>query len=431
MGAKAAILDASRRRPYTCAIMLQPHHRQYAAAYLMDFAMITAFTAMPFFIFDQLGGGARMSGVIAAFQSICYAGACLATTRWISQGGRPLRWAMAGQVGFVILVPSAVFAGSPAVFAVITLLGLSCIALFWPAMQAWIGGEPDPKIRTRRIGFYNVAWTLGLATGPLVAGPAYDYDYRLPFVIIVCAASLALAFVATLPAEQPPARRKGQPSDAPPPERPPDPLSEQQLYAAWCANFVSWAMIGVMRSVFPKRVDDLYQAGDLIFWAEPLRMEGALTLQAATQFSWLAFVLYFSRTALSLAMGYTTWWHHRFGLLIVLQIAASAAFMVLGAAHSLVIMLACCAVVGVASGACFFASIYNSVANPKLKHKRAAIHESMVGIGSFTGSMGFGLLAGWMGASGPFLLTPLFVAAAIGVQWALLRAGRRKGGDLP
>ena len=92
-------------------------------------------------------------------------------------------------------------------------------------------------------------------------------------------------------------------------------------------------------------------------------------------------------------------------------------------------MLLCFAMVGVNGGVCFFAAVYYSLALPARKHQRAAINETMVGGGSFMGSLGFGLLAGWFGLSMPFRWTPLLVVAGIGLQLLLLRYGMRREGD--
>ncbi|MFP4192043.1 MAG: MFS transporter [Candidatus Hydrogenedentota bacterium] len=404
--------------------MLKPHHRQYLAAYFLDFALITAFTAMPFFIFDQLGGGAAMSGSIAAFESVCYAAVCLGSTRFLGKVKNGLNWARVGAAGFGLVFPLAMFCRDPFSFAVVALAGLTFRALFWPSMQAWIGAEPNPALRTRRIAHYNVAWTLGLATGPLAAGPLYDLDYRLPFIAVFVAAGLAFVMVLTLPDER---RYYGAAPVTPenPYQAKQDRASELYLYSAWFANMVGWSMVGVMRSVFPKRVDDLVEAGELVLFTGGLDVQG-LPFQAATQFSWVAFVLYLSRAGISLGMGWTTRWHHQFWLVAVSQLAAGVAFWGLGMTQSLAVMMVCCAIVGVNGGVCFFASMYYSVANPLRKHRRAAVHESMVGIGGLLGGMSFGLLAERYGSAWPFLYTPVIVIVFVTLQAAMLRYQKRR-----
>jgi len=38
----------------------QPHHRMYAAAFLLDFSVAVGILAMPFFIVERLNGGAAL-----------------------------------------------------------------------------------------------------------------------------------------------------------------------------------------------------------------------------------------------------------------------------------------------------------------------------------------------------------------------------------
>jgi predicted MFS family arabinose efflux permease len=82
--------------------------------------------------------------------------------------------------------------------------------------------------------------------------------------------------------------------------------------------------------------------------------------------------------------------------------------------------------IGFSSALTFFASLSYSVANPDVKQHRAAIHESMVGLGSFSGAILFGELAGRFGTERPFLYAPAFMLAAVIVQYLFLRLGRRR-----
>jgi MFS family permease len=400
--------------------MLKPHRRLYAAAFFLDFAMMSGATAVPFFIYDHLGGGARMSGAIMAAQALCTGLTCLISAQFVARARNGLSFGVAGAAGFGLILPLALLTRNPLLFGLFSVLGMACTGLFWPAAQAWIGAEPDLALRGRRIAFYNLSWSCGLALGPVFAGRAYDAHYWLPFVGVFVAAGVASVLVATLPSER---RLFGDyPVDRSDARRHHDRLSDMHLYSAWLASMTGWALVGVMRSVFPKRVDELVAAGELAAfpggWSFPAG--------AATQFSWLALTLYASRAGISLAMGRYHGWQHRFALLFVLQCGAAAAFLVLGFSHSLLVMAVCSLIVGVNGGASFFASLYYSVANPEKKHRRAAIHESMVGLGGFAGSIVFGCLAGSLGVAWPFRLTPAFVGGSLVLQWLLLRYGARR-----
>lgn len=416
-------VDVRRLCPYTRPDMLKPHHRCYLAAFLLDFAVSSGFTALPFFIFDHMGGDARMSGWISAIQSACYGGVCLLSSAFVGRTRNGLTWALAGSLGYAIVFPAAVFFRSPVIVAGLTIAGVTCMGLFWPALQAWIGSEPDLRLRSRRISHYNIAWSLGLAISPLLAGPLYDQHYSLPFVLVFVASIGSFALVASLPHER---ACFGTVSQEELESRATHTaISEAHLHCTWLANLVGWALIGVMRSVFPKRIHELTGSNDLVAVFGGMAWEH-LDFGAATQTSWLILMLYASRIFATYDMGRRHSWHHRFSMLVGWQLAAALAFYILGVTNSLTIMAVCCLIVGANSAVSFFASLYYSVANPAFRHRRAAIHESMVGIGGFGGSMAFGELASRYGTAWPFKYTPVFVAACLFAQFFLLRRSMKR-----
>ena len=400
--------------------MFKPHLRICAAAFLIDFAVMGGMMALPFYIYNQIGGTETMSGYIGGVQSICYAIACLVSAPFVSRAKNGLTWAVLGMAGFAVFscfVPmfkDAFVCGAAATIASVAL------ALVWPALHSWVGAEPDPERRADRMSWFNISWSSGFAVSPLIAGPLYDYDYRLPFLVLFVTCLFVIFLVMSLPHEH--AHYAAASPELIEARAGHDRAGEEHLYAAWCATLVGAAVGGVTRTVYPKRVEELVTAGQLriLFEAQPAHF---LTTGPATKYSWLAFALAITAAASFLVMGRTRRWQHRFQLLFWLQVAAAVAFWVLGNTRSLVVMMLCFVVVGGASGVCFFASLYYSMVNPARKHRRAAVNEGVVGIGGCVGSIGFGYLAGRYGFAVPFHYTPLFIAAALLVQVFLLRYG--------
>ncbi len=407
--------------------MFQPHRRHYFAAFMQDFALTSAFSIMPFYIYEHLGGGAPMSGTIAAIQSISYGLACMLIAGYFVQSRFGLQWAGAGTFLFGFLVILAPIVKHPVWFGVFSVLAVLSQSTFWPMMQSWLGGERDPALRARRMGYYNLSWCLGLALGPLLAGPLYDYDYRLGFALVTISAWAAAVLVATLPHEDRYFTRDLGEEEAD--SRITDFVGEAHLYATWLASFTGWLLVGVTRSVFPKRVDELVTDGQLALLWESAGGH-ALTLEAATQYSWLAFSLYVTRAGISLLMGHAYGWRHKFWILVLGQAASAGAFWVMGTSHSLLLMAAACGVVGINGGVSFFASLEYSISNRFHKGRRASIHESMTGLGSALGSITFGYLAGLYGAGWPFRWTPALILIPLAIQFALLAYGHRRAARL-
>ena len=388
---------------------------------MLDSSMIVGVTALPFFVFDRLGGGARMSGAVMAVHALAYAACSLTSSGFVSRARNGLVWAMVGIGLMAFVFPVAVLVRNPYVYLLISTPGYAGLALAWPALWSWLGGEPDLKVRTRRMSHYNLAWSTGLAVGPLFAGPLYLLDYRLPFLALTCLASTAGVLVATLPHEKahydPPTPEAADKSAANVTK------SNAHLYATWLACALSIALLGASRSVFPKQVENLAEAGTLVVGLGA-SIDWAFVRKPEVAFSYLAFVMNASRVLVFVAMGMTKRWQHSFGVLVVCQCGAMAAFWLLGVTHSYVLMLACFALIGLSSGVVFFASAFYSLADPAKKHRRAAINESTVGIGNFSGAMGCGLLAGAYGVTTPFRWMPVVLIAGLCVQFYLLRRGR-------
>jgi len=397
--------------------LLRPHHRLYLAAAFLDCAMMVGVTALPFLIMHRLGGEALMTGVIMALHSVAYAAVSLASSRFVERARNGLVWAVVGVVDIGVLFSLACLTDNPYLFSLVSTIGFAGLALAWPALWSWLGAEPDVAIRARRISHYNLAWSAGLALGPLFAGRLYVIDYRLPFLFVFLLAMLALVLVLSLPHE----KKHYQAADAEQHEantanvR----LSEVHLHCGWLACFLGIALLGASRSVFPVRVDDLVDAGRLLSYPGH---------SAVVAFSLLSFSLNVARVLVFILMGMTRRWQHRFVYLLVCQAAAAAAFWLLGSTESFVLMLLCFALVGVNAGVAFFASVFYSLADPALKHRRAAINEGMIGAGNFAGMMGFGLIAHSYGIALPFRWMPLVILAGVAAQFVVLQRGIRRLG---
>jgi MFS family permease len=403
--------------------MFSPHARLYLAGFILDFAIMTAITVIPFYVYNQLGGTELMSGVIGGIQAVCYAATCLVSSRFVGRTRHGLRWAYAGLLIYLLLMPFMLLSRNPWVAGGVSVVAWGGLAFVWPAFYSWIGADPDAARRQKSLGWFNIAWSGGFTVSPLFAGPLYDHAYWLPFVVVSAGTGLALLLVVSLPRERDyfgaPAHEDADDDTAI------DWKSEAFLYAAWMATLVANMILGVMRSVYPKRVNDLVAAGDLRIFFEEVPA-GFLTVDAATKYSWLAFACSLFTVLIFLYFGHSTVWRHKLGWLIGIQVAAGAAFWALATTTSLAVMLVAFALAGAALGVGFFSSVYYSVANPRLKHRRAAINEGAVGVGGCLGSIVFGYLASVYGMAFPFQWSPLFIAAAILFQFWLVRHGARR-----
>ncbi len=415
-------LDLGEGVAYTPAAMGKEHLKHSLAAFLLDTAVTTGMTAMPFFIYRQLGGDSQTSGTIGGLQSACYAIVCLVSSPFLSRSRNGMVWGIAGCLWFMATFPMAPLGRNLYWFGALSIFCMAGMSLVWPALQAWIGAEPDVNLRGRRMGVFNLSWNAGFALGPIIGGVLYDAHYACPFVAVFVLTGIATLLIKSLPHEKEHFRVADQSLlDG---REAYDRKSEAQLYAAWVANFVGFGMVAVMRSVFPKRVEDLAAAGAITMFGSGQPLEW----NAPAIFSSCMSVLSVVTAALLLGMGYSRWWRHKFWLQFLVQAGAAIAFWGLGITQSLAAMLVCAAVVGLNCGVCFVASQQYSVSHPTRKHARAAIHEGVNGAGGFIGSIVFGYLGGSLGVTWPFLYTPIILTPLIVLQGLLLLYGRRRAG---
>ncbi|MBP9002213.1 MAG: MFS transporter [Candidatus Hydrogenedentes bacterium] len=408
--------------------MISPFVRLCMVGFLFDFAIMAAITVMPFYVYNQLGGGAAMSGAFGGIQAAAYALTCLVSSRFVQRSRHGLRWAYSGMLLFMLLVPSLAWNRSPMLCGLQSAMGFGSLALVWPALYSWLGADPDAARRQRRLGWFNICWSAGFAFSPLVAGPLYDLDFRLAFAAVLAISLVAFAILWTLPREQDyfgtSARDAGDTENDATTDRHRN-LSEAYLVAAWMAICLANVLVGGLRNVYPKHFEDLFSKGALRVIADippPAFLSGG----AATQLSVLFSLLSFATSACFLFFGATRFWKHRLWVLLTLELVAAAGLSLLARTRDLlsmaIIFMACGAFVGGA----FFSSVYYGIADPRHKHRRSAINEGVVGLGGLIGSFGFGVLAEWLGMVGALdAALPMALCCVVVQVWITRRALRR------
>lgn len=380
--------------------------------------MMLGHTALPFYVFHRLDGDERTSGTIAAFLSLGYMIVCLSTSGVVRRSANSLKVAAFGALGFGVLFGGAGLTDNRYLFAILVTAGFCSMAMSWPAMHAWLGGEPDLARRGRLMAAFNIAWSVGMALGAISAGPAYDVYFRLPFFALALLALIAFVLLYAQPHERDyfdPAPESDAATGAN------SNKSEAFLTATWLAIFIGFAIQGASRSVFPKRLETMVDDGSLYLVWDSIAVGDPATFGAASLFSVLVFAITITSAAVYVVMGRTTRWHHRFGLIIALQVCAAAACWVMSVSHSMLVLYVCYTVIGANTYVVFFTGIFYAVANSDRKHRRAAINESLVGGGAFAGSLTFGWAAGLTSIATVFAWAPAIFACAIALELLLLR----------
>ncbi|NLN92505.1 MAG: MFS transporter [Candidatus Hydrogenedens sp.] len=402
---------------------MTPPQRVALVAFLFSGAVTSALLVMPFFLLNQMGRGATLSGIFIGVEALGYTLASLFSARFVARARHGLNWSLFGVTGFLIFLSAMPAFRTPLLCGFCFVGAFTFSAFAWPAFHSWVGAEPIPEARARHMSLVNVAWSTGGAAGPLLAGPFYEMDYRLPFVFIAALCLLSLLLIASIPMEKHYFARISKESATVRAAH--DRASESFLYSAWCATFAAHITVGSTRAVFPKQLDELINEGLLRFLWEG-QASAWLNSASATRFSWLAVIMGLATGLVFFIMGRSAWWHHRFSMLVIIQLLTGAAMWSLGCTHSMIIMLIAFSVIGVNLGVAFFSSVFYGMANPTTKHGRAAINEGVVGLGGMVGSLGFAALGVYAGLNLPFRLMPIVMVVIVLIQWSLIRWKRVK-----
>jgi len=152
-----------------------PVYRIFMAALVMDLA-IAAIGLSVQLLGSELNASAAMLGWLGTIGALAYAIGCIFTGTLSDRLGRRLLTSASCVIcGLAWLMMTR--ATSPWQLMAILPFSGAGISLFWPPVQAWlseitVGGRDQLN---RNIGGFNIAWTIGLMLGPVIAGVAWEY----------------------------------------------------------------------------------------------------------------------------------------------------------------------------------------------------------------------------------------------------------------
>ncbi|MGC8737863.1 MAG: MFS transporter [Candidatus Hydrogenedens sp.] len=358
----------------------------------VDFAIMAGIVALPFLILDHLpNGNTAISGNVFAIQMAVYTITCLLTSRIVGKSKNILSWARWGVIIFTFSYPLYPFFPSKYAFYLLSAMAFIGMAITWPAFYAWVGTETNETKRQRNLAFFNIAWSLGFTISPLVAGPLYDIDFRLPYILIFFISILSFIFLLFIQNENSHYNLKNNSPQNSESNHNGDETNNLFLYPFWIGVFLANLMSIIPRSTYAEHLKKLVSNNELRFLFEN-SVSPILTGDPATKFSWPSAMMAFTTAGVFLLFAWTYFWKHRISLLIISQGICAITFYLLSETKSILLICISFAVIGANHGLTFFASTYYSVNNPVLRHGRASINEGLVGLGGVVGSLIFGFL---------------------------------------
>ncbi len=383
--------------------------------FLVDFAIMAGVVSIPFLILEHIpGGNTALSGKVFAVQMLTYTIACLLMSKIVGKSKNILSWARWGVIIFAFSYPLFPFFPNKNALYLLSIIAFIGMAMSWPAFYAWVGTERDENKRQRNLAFFNIAWSLGFTIGPLIAGPMYDFDFRLPYIMIFFVSILSFIFLLFIQHENTHYDVENHVSvnnnDCGEEE-----TNKMFLYPFWVGVFLANLMVVIPRSTYAEHLKRMVENGELRFLFEKT-VSSILTGDPATKFSWPSAMMAFATAGMFLLFAWTYFWKHRISLLIISQAICAITFFLLSETKSILLICLSFAIIGANHGLTFFASTYYSVNNPVLRHRRASINEGLVGLGGVVGSIIFGFLVEKYGVTISYKYISLLVAIVIFIE---------------
>ena len=326
-----------------------------AAAFLADMSLYLIMTGVPYRTL-AFGAGAVALGFVPVARGVPYS-LCTIWAGALTEGGDRLRAARVTLVFAALASIAFVFVGSmAAIFGLLAVLGFA-FAFYWPALQAALA-DLGARGVTHSLGWFNMAWSTGKATGFLLGGMLLA-GFGFPALFI--AATLGIVGVLGLiaiPLPKPlPALGSATPGSLPAPER-----SLAFRRAGWTANAIAGGIATVLNFHYPH-------------W---LREIGRGEVLLGTYLG-LVFV---SQTLSFYLLARLPGWRHRVGPLLALQAPMVLVLLLLPLLRLPALILATAPFMGLGLGMAYFASLFYSVEAPAGRGRNAGAHEAVLTLGA-------------------------------------------------
>jgi MFS family permease len=346
--------------------------------YLQD-AAITGSGLVVNLLAQDLGASPFQLGLLGLAWGLSYAVGCMLAGRWADRHDRR-GLLMAGGALFTATLWLYQGCSNPwQILALNFLNGLAC-ALFWPVFETLLHDEADEENTRQRMGYFNLGWTCGIASGMASGGYLKEWGTH-PALNLLAGLTLAnllylawrirdLAGAAPSAEETSSARDDGTPSA----------WRVGFLYMAWVANFGLWFSGAAASQLFPKLARELSFADRTI----------GLLLSLVTVAQGLSF----------LALARTDRWHYRFGPLVIFQLVSVVGLGFLIGSRSWSGFAAGLGLLGIGRGMSYSASLYYALVASPERGLRTGIHEMLIGaafvLGPFLGGGATAIQAHWL-----------------------------------
>jgi hypothetical protein len=341
----------------------------YIAMFFMQLGGSVGATGVPLLAKYKFDTSLFVLALIGMAGALSYTVVCLALGPFVSRA-KPSALAVAGGLLYAATYLGASLATTPAHLMLVYVGGGAGQALFWPMAEAVLVEGSSGQRLNRRIGLFNITWSMGDSLGAVLAGVLYLAWDRLPFVAtIVLMMPVAAAMTVA-------GRRKADGEEALPsrfeeagmPRHETRDTNARFRGGAWLGNFIASGATQVMRSVFAAPARDVF-----LMSSSTLGLVLGTFNAARTLTFWLL----------------REWpdWHYRprvymtFNALLAGGMFAVVAAAFLPAPLVMPTVFAAFAASGVGAGMAYYSSIFYAVDGEEVAASTTRLHEAVLGAG--------------------------------------------------
>lgn len=372
-----------------------PAKRIMAVSLLVDLAVSCVVLGAQFLAIE-LGASPLLLGLIGTAGSLAYALTCIVSGSVSDRvGRRPLAVAACVVSAVVWLAMSQ--AQTPYHLLVLAPLSGAALAFFWPPAQAWLGelsGDSTHRLN-HNLSLFNIAWTIGIMTGPWVAGQTWEMGHIVPFAIATGLGLVAAGIVMGIPAGTDGGAQPAAVVVSAPPR-----LVHLFLLLAWVGNWASWYARGTVTTLYPKLGLDLAHSHALV---------GTLIL-----------VLGVAQLAAFAVARFSVRWHYSLAVLPAAEVLGLVGMAAGAWVRTPLWFAAAFSAVGVCAGVTYVSSLtYALHGQASSRGRRSGLHEAVLGMGAVAGPLVGGILGEALNLRASFVAGAAAFGVAILVQVVL------------
>ena len=374
----------------------------YISAFLADLALGAVLLSLPLLLIYKFGATSLVLGLFGALGAFAYSSGVVIIGKLSDKFNRR-HIIISGCFLFIVVYSILPFLRHLHHVFFIYIFGSISMSMFWPTIQSWLSQGLSKDKLIKSLANFNVCWSAGLMLGFLFAGILFAFSPAAPFIFGVFVIGGVILVLIRQPVisemRDEPARKVFLETEKDRPE-----AARKFLHIAWCANFMSWFLLGVIRNLFPKLGTELGFSSGII--------------------GFFIFLMILAQTIMFFTLGRTQKWHYRLFPIILFQAFAVVALLAMAFSRSGIYFMAAMVFLGLSTGMTYFSSILYSLYGFMDKGKKSGIHEAVIGTGAFFGPLIGGLLASRFGIRAPYITSALLLTAAMAVEVTLFRRRR-------